>query len=215
MYIPSLKNTLLLKNAKAITIVTLKIIDNHNKYKDNENIWNVPKIVKVWQSQQILLKKMQLTDLLNAELPFCFKWHLEESEKTSPWNERKYPHDQYLIRALFLDYISIHYNLIMKQVTQFFKCVKSLNISPKSTRKWTINTWRDIEHHQSFRSVAQSCPTLCNPMNRSMPGLPVHHQLLEFTQTHVHWVSDAIQPSHPLSSPSPPACTLSQHKGLF
>ena len=54
-------------------------------------------------------------------------------------------------------------------------------------------------------SVAQSCPILCNPMNRSTPGLPVHHQLLEFTQTHVHRVSDAIQPSHPLSSPSPPA----------
>ena len=56
-----------------------------------------------------------------------------------------------------------------------------------------------------FSSVAQSCPTLCNPMNCSMPGLPVHHQLLEFTQTHVHRVGDAIQPSHPLSSPSPPA----------
>ena len=56
-----------------------------------------------------------------------------------------------------------------------------------------------------FSSVAQSCPTLCDPMNRSMPGLPVHHQLPEFTQTHVHRVSDAIQPSHPLSSPSPPA----------
>ena len=56
-----------------------------------------------------------------------------------------------------------------------------------------------------FSSVAQSCLTLCNPMNCSMPGLPVHHQLLEFTQTHVHRVSDAIQPSHPLSSPSPPA----------
>ena len=58
--------------------------------------------------------------------------------------------------------------------------------------------------HMSFSSVAQSCPTLCDPMNRSTPGLPVHHQLLEFTQTHVHWVSDAIQPSHPLSSPFPP-----------
>ena len=58
--------------------------------------------------------------------------------------------------------------------------------------------------HQ-IRSVAQSCPTLCDPMNRSTPGLPVHHQLLEVTQTHVHRVSDAIQPSHPLSSPSPPA----------
>ena len=56
-----------------------------------------------------------------------------------------------------------------------------------------------------FSSVAQSCLTLCNPMNHSTPGLPVHHQLLEFTQTHVHRVGDAIQPSHPLSSPSPPA----------
>ena len=56
-----------------------------------------------------------------------------------------------------------------------------------------------------IRSVAQSCPTLCDPMNRSTPGLPVHHQLPEFTQTHVHQVSDAMQPSHPLSSPSPPA----------
>ena len=64
-------------------------------------------------------------------------------------------------------------------------------------------------------SVAQSCPTLCNPMNRSMPGLPVHHQLPEFTQTHVHWVGDAIQPSHPLSSPSPPALNLPQYQGLF
>ena len=68
--------------------------------------------------------------------------------------------------------------------------------------------------HQ-FSSVAQSCPTLCNPMNRSMPDLPVHHQLLEVTQTHVHWVSDAIQPSHPLLSPSPPAPNPSQHHSLF
>ena len=66
-----------------------------------------------------------------------------------------------------------------------------------------------------IRSVTQSCPTLCDTMNRSMPGLPVHHQLPEFTQTHVHWVGDAIQPSHPLSSPSPPALNLSQHQGLF
>ena len=66
-----------------------------------------------------------------------------------------------------------------------------------------------------FSSVAQSCPTLCDPMNCSTPGLPVHHQLPEFTQTHVHWVGDAIQPSHPLSSPSPPALNLSQHQGLF
>ena len=64
-------------------------------------------------------------------------------------------------------------------------------------------------------SVAQSCPTLCDPMNRSTPGLPVHHQLPEFTQIHVHRVSDAIQPSHPPSSPSPPAPNPSQHQSLF
>ena len=66
-----------------------------------------------------------------------------------------------------------------------------------------------------FSSVALSCLTLHDPMNCSMPGLPVHHQLPEFTQTHVHWVGDAIQPSHLLSSPSPPALNLSQHWGLF
>ena len=66
-----------------------------------------------------------------------------------------------------------------------------------------------------FSSVAQSCLTLCDPMNHSTPGLLIHHQLLEFTQTHVHRVSDAIQPSHPLLSPSPPALNLSQHQGLL
>ena len=66
-----------------------------------------------------------------------------------------------------------------------------------------------------FSSVPQSCPTLCDPMNRSTPGLPVHHQLPEFTQTHVHQVGDAIQPSRPRSSPSPPAPNPSQHQSLF
>ena len=66
-----------------------------------------------------------------------------------------------------------------------------------------------------FSSVAQSCLTLCDPMDYSMPGLPVHHQLLEFTQTHVHPVGDAIQPSHPLLSLFPPAFSLSQLQGLF
>ena len=65
-----------------------------------------------------------------------------------------------------------------------------------------------------FSSVAQSSPTLCDPMDCSTPGLPIHHQFPEFTQTHVHWVGNAIQPSHPLSSPSP-ALNLSQHRGLF
>ena len=73
---------------------------------------------------------------------------------------------------------------------------------------------RDLKFSQ-FSSVAQSCPTLCNPMNHRTPGLPVHRQLPEFTQTHVHQVSDALQPSHPLSSPSPTAPNPSQHQCLF
>ena len=73
----------------------------------------------------------------------------------------------------------------------------------------------DFNCLQSVGSVAQSCPTLCNLMDCSTPGFPVHHQLPESTQTHVHWVGDAIQPSHPLSPPSPPALNLSQHQGPF
>ena len=79
-------------------------------------------------------------------------------------------------------------------------------------------TQHKIKHKNlisQFSSVTQSCPTLCDPMDHSMPGLPVHHQLPEFTQTHVHWVGDAIQPSHPLSSPSPSTINRSQHQGLF
>ena len=70
-------------------------------------------------------------------------------------------------------------------------------------------------YQAQFSSVTQSCPTLCNPMNTSTPGLPVHHHLLEFTQTHVHRVGDANQPSHPQSSPSSPAPNPSQHQSLF
>ena len=66
-----------------------------------------------------------------------------------------------------------------------------------------------------FSSVAESCPTFCNPMDCSRSGFPVHHQLPELAQTHVHWVSDAIQPSHPLPFSSPPTFNLSQHQGLF
>ena len=68
---------------------------------------------------------------------------------------------------------------------------------------------------ESESEVVQSCPTLCDTMKHSTPGLAVHHKLPEFTQTHVHRVSDAIQPSHPLSSPSPPAPNPSQHQSLF
>ena len=80
---------------------------------------------------------------------------------------------------------------------------------------YKINTQKSLDFLDQFSSVAQLCPTLCDSMSLSTPGLPVHHQLLESTQTHVHWVGNAMQPSHPLSSPSPPALDLSQHQGLF
>ena len=83
-------------------------------------------------------------------------------------------------------------------------CFSQLNVKTKQNNK--------VGYTVQFSSVAQSCPTLCDPMNCSTPGLPVHHQL---TQTHVHRVGDAIQPFHPLLSPSPPAPNPSQHQSLF
>ena len=80
-----------------------------------------------------------------------------------------------------------------------------------SAKAFVNNPFNSVQ----FSSVAQLCPTLCDPMNLSTPGLPVHHQFTEFTQTHVHRVGNAIQPSHPLSSPSPPAPNPSQHQSLF
>ena len=90
--------------------------------------------------------------------------------------------------------------------------------SEKSSLKLSIQKTKIMASGPiQFSSVqfTQSCPNLCDPMNRNVPGLPVHHQLPEFTQTHIYQVSDAIQPSHPLSSPSPPAPNPSQHQSLF
>ena len=83
-----------------------------------------------------------------------------------------------------------------------------------STNCQIFQNFLNVLWHCSVQFI-QSCLTLCDPMHRSTPGLPAHHQLPEFTHTHVHWVSDAIQPSHPLSSPSPPAPNPSQHQSLF
>ena len=80
---------------------------------------------------------------------------------------------------------------------------------------WFSHRTRRVSGFIKFNLATQSCPTLYDPMDSSMPGFPVYHQLPELTQTHVHWVSDAIQPSHPLSSPFLPAFNLSQHQGLF
>ena len=90
-----------------------------------------------------------------------------------------------------------------------------LGIEPASLVSPTLAGRYFTTQFSSVSSGAQLCPTLCNPMNHSMPGLLLHHQLLEFTQTHVHWVGNAIQPSHPLSSLFPPAPNPSQHQGLL
>ena len=94
-----------------------------------------------------------------------------------------------------------------------FTSVYQPTVSP-APWKHVLHCFHISPQYLVFSWVTQSYPTLCDPMNHNTPGLPVHHQLLEFTQTHVHWVGDAIQPSHPLV-PSPPALNLSQHQGLF
>ena len=93
----------------------------------------------------------------------------------------------------------------------FLKVLEAGNSQSRCWQIWFLPRLLSL----ACSSIAQSCPTLCDPMNHSTPGLPVHHQLLEFTQTHVHQVHDAIQPSHPRSSPSPPASNPSQRQSLY
>ena len=103
-------------------------------------------------------------------------------------------------------------------LSRFIQLIADIGASFFFITEWYSILWIYILFMLSsvqFSSVAQLCPTLCEPMNRSTPGLPVHQHLPEFTQTHVHRVSDAIEPSHPLSSPSPPAPNPSQHQSLF
>ena len=97
-------------------------------------------------------------------------------------------------------------------------CLGGIRWSWRRIKLFLPSTWWEkyiLMYLLFSRSVAQSCPTLCNPMDCSTPGFPVLHCLLEFAQAHVHWVGDTIQPSHPLLSPSPPALSLSQHQGLL
>ena len=104
----------------------------------------------------------------------------------------------------------------LQTVVQSYNNQHSMLLAQKqNTHQWNRMESPDIIHRVQFSSVAQSCPTLCDPMNRNTPGLAVHHQLPKFTQTHVHQVGDAIQPSHPLSAPSLRAPNPSQHQGLF
>ena len=107
----------------------------------------------------------------------------------------------YVLEYLIFSFYSLPMSLYERLLWDVYSILELINI--------------DYIRSDQIRSVIQSCPTLCNPMNRSTPSLPVHHQLPEFTQIHVHRVSDAIQPSHPLLSPSPLAPNPSQHQSLF
>ena len=145
-------------------------------------------------------KESDMTEQLNwskeIKTVLCMKVLREWYEKQH--NGRKYFQTMYLIKELYLDYIKKY---------------------RWQTSQWQCNNISYYVHNEipsdtssvQFSSVAQLCPTLCDPMDCSTPGFPVHHQLPELAQTHVHWVGDAIQASHPLSSPSPPAFNLSQH----
>ena len=106
---------------------------------------------------------------------------------------------------------------LFQWVNSSHEVAKVLEFQLRACKKTWSKIWTTIVllFTTVFSSVAQSCPTLCDPMNCSTPGLPVYHQLPDFTQTHVHRVSDAIQPSQPLLSPSPPAPNPSQHQSLF
>ena len=121
----------------------------------------------------------------------------------------------------YLNFLSVKKhidNLFVRQPGRYIYLAKYMYICSALTGIWIIEKCKIAGKQFSsvqFSSVTQSCLTLCNPMNRSTPGLPVHHQLPEFTQTHVRRVGNAIQPSHPLSSPSPPAPNPSQHQSLF
>ena len=118
----------------------------------------------------------------------------------------------------WLEYLGC-YQVFNKRSDFTFSCWTSLLFHLDHRRGDKETEWEGTQAPFSprcmFSSVAQLCPTLCDPMNRSTPGLPVHQQLAEFTQTHVHQVGDAIQLSHTLSSPSPPASNPSQHQSLF
>ena len=113
---------------------------------------------------------------------------------------------------------SFHRALGLRQV-RTINIICSCILMVKCRSLWAWMSWVSLLYHLLARwpscSVAKLCPTLCYPINCSKPGFPVLHYLLELIQTHVHWVGDAIQPSHPLSPPSLPTFNLSQHQGLF
>ena len=103
----------------------------------------------------------------------------------------------------------------VKEVTDFISLGSKISVDGDCSHEIKRCLILERKDMINLVKVAQSCPTLCNPMDHSTPGFPVHHQLSELAQTHIHWVGDAIQPSHPVLSSSPPAFNLSQHQGLL
>ena len=162
----------------------------------------------------------------------CQSWHIIHKvyavNCASVLSQRNLKHYTQIYFYLFLSrnswFTMLCQSLLYSKVTQFYTCTHSFPLwfTPGDWIQFPVLCSRTLlfihsihDRSVQFSSVAQLCPSLCDPMNRSTPGLPVHHQLPEFTQTHVHRVGDAIQPSHPLLSPSPPAPNPSQHQALF
>ena len=145
-----------------------------------------------------LIIQFSSVQLLSCVRPFVTPWITACQASLSITNSQS--------SLKFMSIESVMPSSISSSVVPFSSCPQSLPAS---------GSFPMSQLYSLFSSVTQSCWTLCDPTNRGMPGLPVHHQLPEFTQTHVHQVGDAIQPSHPLSSPSPPALNPSQHQSLF
>ena len=127
------------------------------------------------------------------------------------WKEARLEHRKPLKMSQMFPYQACSFSTPCVYILSFL--FYFLRLGLRST--FSVKSCHTISASVQFSSVTQSCPTLCDPMNQSTPGLPVHHQLPEFTQTQVHRVRDAIQPSHPLSPPFPPAPNPSQHQSLF
>ena len=182
--------------------------------------------ISVWERQNQFPSKLLKSIYLLSHLPFLLRILLQflfTDIFFFPSFSENFPVTLMVHNHAIFIFICAYFNsLVIQSVTyfngdayvqssrKFSYLIYSLLFSLFSVPRIIISSIQD-----QIRSVAQLCPTLCHHMNRSTPGLPVHTQLPEFNQTHVHRVSDAIQPSHPLSSPSPPAPNPSQHQSLF